>query len=96
MARHKATRYPTRNIEYRKPQWPNTHRLLHRIVGVLKQWSGGKGDKGAIPFATACGMYFFELGVGQSTVMRVPAVVPVTSNIGVPVPKTLVGPKSLK
>jgi hypothetical protein len=67
-----------------------------RIVGVLKQWSGGKGDKGAIPFATACGMYFFELGVGQSTVMRVPAVVPVTSNIGVPVPKTLVGPKSLK
>jgi len=64
--------------------------------GESQRIGGGDGDVSAIPLATAWDAHFFGLGVGQSTVMRVPAVVPVTSNIGVPVPKTLVGPKSLK
>jgi transposase len=46
------------------------------------------------PPRAAC--IFSSWEVGQSTVMRVPAVVPVTSTDGVPVPKTLVASKTLK
>ena len=64
---------------------------------VLKQWNGGKGDLGAIPFATACGMRFVGLGVDQSTLMRVAATDPVASAIGVPTPTaSKLGGQSLK
>ena len=43
---------------------------------------GGKGA-GFNPLATAS---MFRLRIGQSTVMRVAAVVPLTSAIGVPMP----------
>jgi mono/diheme cytochrome c family protein len=47
--------------------------------------SPASGDRSAIPFATTGGHAFFPRSRGgQSTVMRVPAVVPVTSH-GVPV-----------
>ena len=32
-----------------------SHRLLHPHRDALKQYSGGKGDVGAIPLATECG-----------------------------------------
>jgi hypothetical protein len=91
-------RVPTLQVilsaESRKGRTPHWLALPDR--SVLTPWSGGDGDVGAIPTAPHGAGIFFALGVGHSTVMRVPAVVPVTSFNGVPVPKTLVGPKSLK
>ena len=58
---------------------------------------GGKGDQTAVPFATVHGMHFVGLGVRQSTVMRVPSAVPVTSAIGFPTPTaSKLGGQSLK
>jgi len=58
---------------------------------------GDEGDGSAIPLATERGIHFFELGVDQSTLMRVPAVDPVTSAMGVPTPTAAkLGGQSLK
>ena len=59
--------------------------------------NGGQGDVGAIPFSTACGMHFVGLGVDQSTLMRVAAIDPVASAMGVPTPTaSKLGGQSLK
>jgi hypothetical protein len=34
----------------------------HRIAALQRHSDGGEENGGAIPFATACGMHFFELG----------------------------------
>ena len=64
---------------------------------LVSAGNGGERGLGAIPFATVGRMHFFKLGVGQSTVMRVPAVLPVTSAMGLPTPTlTKLGGQSLK
>jgi hypothetical protein len=52
----------------------------------LTPQSRGEGDRGAIPFTTARGRHFIGFGVGQSTVIRVAAVVPLICCTGVPTP----------
>jgi hypothetical protein len=54
--------------------------------GALKHYSRGKGMRAQFPLPRHGARIFFGPGVGQSTVMRVPAVVPLTSANGVPVP----------
>jgi hypothetical protein len=71
--------------------------VLHPHRDAPKQWGAGKGDVGAIPFAKACGMRFVGLGVVQSTLMRVAAIDPVASAMGVPTPTaSKLGGQSLK
>jgi hypothetical protein len=57
-----------------------------RGCNVLTPQSRGKGSDSAIPFTTARGTHVFGLRVGQSTVMRVAAVVPLITCTGVPTP----------
>lgn len=86
--------------------WPATvpvvFTLVRRIFLVIasqpgKRWEWWRKGLGAIPFATVGRMQFFKLGVGQSTVMRVPAVLPVTSAMGLPTPTlTKLAGQSLK
>jgi hypothetical protein len=88
---------PYTNIECRKPQWQNTASAASTDRNGQRQRSGSGGDGGAVPFATARGMHFFGLGVGQSTLIRLAAVVPLISCTGVPTPtRSNTGGQSLK
>jgi hypothetical protein len=49
---------PYTNIECRKPQWQNTASAASTDRNGQRQRSGGGGDGGAVPFATACAMHF--------------------------------------
>src|ERR1700688_3647657 len=63
-----------------------TARGSSRKRSIATPLDGGEENGSAIPFATARGMHFFELGVGHSTVIRVAAVVPLISCKAVPTP----------
>ena len=91
-----------RGRPYKNYRVPKAAMAEHRIRlrpdrSLQKQRSGGEGDGDTIPFATLSVGFFSGEEVGQSTVMREPAVVPLTSCNGFPVSTSLkTGGQSLK
>jgi hypothetical protein len=74
--------------------WPGMKRGPY---GRRGRFALGEGDVGVVPFAWVRGARASGCDFGYSTVMRVAAVVPVTSAMGVPTPTaSKVGGQSLK